>query len=524
MLRQSLTAGAAALLRATPAAAEATAASHGALTGALEAIGTSRGVSTLAVKQRMKSVANIQKITKAMKMVAASKMRSAQANTENSRGIVTPLVRLLGDLPAAEGAKNVYVPVTSDKGLCGGINSTVCKYTRATVKAVNDGAPSEEPSQTLLVVMGEKGRSQLQRDMRDSIYATVADTNKVRVTFPEASAIAEELLKTEFDSARIIYNRFVSAISQKPTIATVLSPDALERTAEAGASIDQYEIEGPDRAELLMDLAEFQLATVLYNSMLENNCSEQSSRMSAMENSTKNAGEMLGKVGVVGGSDAHLQPHPPGLHHDGVDRDYLWCHRPGRLTSVYDLSSSDDEGGGGAAGPSAGPSGASPPQAAPQAPSGSGGSGARDVGAQEESGGGGDAYVGTKPQREALHKRLAPLSPDMATDWQGYHACTSGGCVRDGTYYLPAAIVTAGCEALQSVKRVLEQLGLRPPLWFAEGPLRGQIVRLGFKPNGTRKRESVLPAHFYGTTMRLDLLASYGCCLAVGGGATALAG
>lgn len=80
-----------------------------------------------AVQQRMKSVANIQKITKAMKMVAASKMRAAQANTENSRGIVQPLVRLLGDLPAVEGSKNVFVPITSDKGLCGGINTTVCK-------------------------------------------------------------------------------------------------------------------------------------------------------------------------------------------------------------------------------------------------------------------------------------------------------------------------------------------------------------------------------------------------------------
>lgn len=266
---------------------------HGAVAEALQG---SRSVSTLAVKQRMKSVANIQKITKAMKMVAASKMRSAQASTMNSRGIVQPLVRLLGDLPAAEGFKNVFVPITSDKGLCGGINSTVCKYTRASVKAVADSAAADAPSETLLVVMGEKGRSQLQRDMRNSIYASVADTNKVRVTFPEASAIAEELLKTEFDSARIIYNRFVSAIAQKPTIATVLSPDALERTAEAGAAIDQYEVEGPDRAELLMDLAEFQLAATLYNSMLENNCSEQSSRMSAMENSTKNAGEMLGKL------------------------------------------------------------------------------------------------------------------------------------------------------------------------------------------------------------------------------------
>ena len=96
-----------------------------------------------------------------------------------------------------------------------------------------------------------------------------------------------------------------------PTHAAALPlppPQSLERAAEAGAPIDQYELEGPDRPEMLMDLAEFQLASVLYNCMLENNCSEQSSRMSAMENSTKNAGEMLGKVqrcvgmgGCVGG-------------------------------------------------------------------------------------------------------------------------------------------------------------------------------------------------------------------------------
>ncbi|KAI3424192.1 hypothetical protein D9Q98_009548 [Chlorella vulgaris] len=271
---------------------------QGAVREAVE--GCSRGVSTLAVKQRMKSVGNIQKITKAMKMVAASKMRSATAATENSRGIVQPFLRMLGDMPDTQGAKAVFVPVTSDKGLCGGINSTVCKYTRATVKAVRDGAAAadsgEAAPEMMLVVMGEKGRAQLQRDMRDNIYGTVADTNKVKITFPEASAIAEELLKTEYDTARILYNRFVSAINQKPTIATVLSPDALERAAAEGGAMDSYELEGPDRPEMLMDLAEFQLAATLYNSMMENNCSEQSSRMSAMENSTKNAGEMLGKL------------------------------------------------------------------------------------------------------------------------------------------------------------------------------------------------------------------------------------
>lgn len=251
-----------------------------------------RNVSTLAIQQRMKSVANIQKITKAMKMVAASKMRAAQVATENSRGMAGPMIKLLGDLPNAEGNKNIYVPVTSDKGLCGGINTTVCKYTRASISAEGEA----EGKTNEIIIVGEKGRSQLQRDMRESIVGTIADTQKVRITYALASSIAEDVLKTEYDVTRIIYNRFVSAISYKPTIATVLSPDALEKEAEAGGSLDQYEIEGPDRGELLMDLAEFNLATTLYNCLLESNCSEQSSRMSAMENSTKNAGEMLSKL------------------------------------------------------------------------------------------------------------------------------------------------------------------------------------------------------------------------------------
>ena len=155
--------------------------------------------------------------------------------------------------------------------------------------------------------LGRKGRALLQRDQRDKIYATVADTNKVRITFPMASAVAEEVLKSEYDVVRIIFNRFVSAIAQKPTLATVLSPMALEKEAEAGGAIDQYEIEGPDRAELLQDLAEFQLATTLFSCLLENNCSEQSSRMSAMENSTRECRRDVGQA------DPHVQLHEAGI-------------------------------------------------------------------------------------------------------------------------------------------------------------------------------------------------------------------
>lgn len=254
-------------------------------------LGGTRNASQLAVKQRMRSVQNIQKITKAMKMVAASKLRVAQAATFESRGLIAPLVKLLGDLPAADVEKNLTVPITSDKGLCGGINSTVAKYTRGTIQTFSGEDRTNE-----IVVVGEKGKSQLQRDQRKKFVASITDTQKARITFALASTIADELLKTEYDAARIIFNRFQSAISFLPTIATVLSPDAIEKEVEAGGSLDQYEVEGPDRAELLQNLGELQLASVLYNGMQENNCSEQASRMSAMENSTKNASEILDRL------------------------------------------------------------------------------------------------------------------------------------------------------------------------------------------------------------------------------------
>ena len=139
----------------------------------------------------MKSVGNIQKITKAMKMVAASKMRSAQIATENSRGISAPFIKLLGDLPDAQGDKNIYVPVTTDKGLCGGINTSVCKYTRASMAAEGGEGKTSE-----IFIVGEKGRAQLQRDQRAHIVATVADTGKVKQTYALACSVAEEVLKT----------------------------------------------------------------------------------------------------------------------------------------------------------------------------------------------------------------------------------------------------------------------------------------------------------------------------------------
>ena len=188
---------------------------------------------------------------------------------------------------------NLTVAISSDKGLCGGVNSAVSKYTRAVVAAEAAG----EGKKSTMVVIGEKGRAQLGRGPSAAdIVATVADYGKVRVTFSQVSAIAGLLLAKEYDVCRLVYNRFVSAISYKPTIATILSPDALEKAAEAGGGLDAYEVEGPDRAELLQSMAELQLGAAVYNAFLESFVSEQSARMAAMESSSKNASELISKL------------------------------------------------------------------------------------------------------------------------------------------------------------------------------------------------------------------------------------
>ncbi|GAX85440.1 hypothetical protein CEUSTIGMA_g13654.t1 [Chlamydomonas eustigma] len=256
-----------------------------------------RHASNQAVKMRIRAIKNIGKITKAMKMVAASKMRAAQVAVDNSRGIVDPFYRLFGDYPAVSVNKELTLAITSDKGLCGGLNSSITKHTKTIIK-MSAGEEGSAKEQTIVSV-GDKGRAQLARAEPHLYKLGFADTYKAKVTFSQASTIAEELLKYNPDAVRVIFNKFYSAISFKPTISTILTPSALERQLDdpSGNRLDAYEVESThERSDVLQDLAEFQLAATVYNAMLENNCSESASRMSAMENSTKSAGDMLNKL------------------------------------------------------------------------------------------------------------------------------------------------------------------------------------------------------------------------------------
>ncbi|KAL6515148.1 hypothetical protein OROHE_018780 [Orobanche hederae] len=164
----------------------------------------------------MKSVKNIQKITKAMKMVAASKLRAIQTRAENSRGMWQPFTALLGDMPSVDVKKNVIVTISSDKGLCGGINSTSVKISRALYK-LNAGPEKENK----FVIVGEKAKAQLVRDSKKAIDLSFNELQKNPLNFTQISVVADDILKNvEYDALRIVFNKFQSVVSFLPTTAS----------------------------------------------------------------------------------------------------------------------------------------------------------------------------------------------------------------------------------------------------------------------------------------------------------------
>eukprot|EP00793_Prasinoderma_coloniale_P004697 PRCOL_00000458-RA len=242
------------------------------------------------VKQRMKSVRNVQKITSAMKMVAASKLRQAETKMHGSRGIWMPFYTLFGNPVDAPAEKQLIVPLTSDKGLCGGVNSTIVKYTRALM------ALQSETDSTLLVV-GEKGKAQLERTHGSTIHSTIGDMAKVAITFPQVSAIVDKVLEAgSYEKTHILFNHFVSVITNKPTIATIASPELVAKEKQDELNVYEFE-EGFE--ENMQDLVELQMATTMWNAALENSTAENGARMNAMDSSSKNASEMLDKLTLI---------------------------------------------------------------------------------------------------------------------------------------------------------------------------------------------------------------------------------
>ncbi len=263
------------------------------------------------LKNRIASVKSTRKITKAMQMVAAAKLRRAQDAAEAARpyaerfnGVMASLAASVGDsasaprLLAGTGKDDVHllVVMTAERGLCGGFNSNIVKLARARIAKLKG-----EGKTVKILTVGKKGREQLKRDNGDLFVGHVDLSEVKRLGYNNAQDIARDVLGRfdagEFDVATIFFAKFNSVISQDPTALQVV-PAAYEPTGseEEGAST-LYDYE-PDEEAILADLLPRGVATQIFAALLENAASEQGARMSAMDNATRNAGDMIDKLTI----------------------------------------------------------------------------------------------------------------------------------------------------------------------------------------------------------------------------------
>ena len=261
------------------------------------------------LRNRIGSVKQTQKITSAMKLVAASKLRRAQEQAEASRpfaermsGMLANLGANVADLESAPpllagtGRDQVHLLVvaTADRGLCGGFNSSIARGARNRVRELLEGG-----KEVKLLCVGRKGRDMLRREFGARIVGTIEGVGRRRLEYAEAAAIGARLERMydagEFDVCTIVFNRFRSAISQILTLQQLIpvEPATVDQdTAEVKAV---YEFE-PDEQTILSELLPRNVAVQIYRALVENAASEQGARMTAMDNATRNAGDMIDRL------------------------------------------------------------------------------------------------------------------------------------------------------------------------------------------------------------------------------------
>ncbi|KAG9046919.1 atp3 gamma subunit of the F1 sector of mitochondrial F1F0 ATP synthase [Tulasnella sp. UAMH 9824] len=250
-----------------------------------------RNMATLReIELRLKSVRNIEKITKSMKMIAATKLTKAQRAVNSAKAYGAANAEVFKNSEAAlpeDGGKKLYVVISSDKGLCGGIHSSVSKATRAAVKEDQEKNPD---SNVTVMVVGDKSKAQLSRALPEKLALTFNGVGKDVPTFGDACAIADLILTSgvEFDSVHLVYNKVVSALAFESAIQSVFGEEALKNAP----NFKTYEMED----DATKDLAEFALANAVYAVLVEGHAAEINSRRNAMDNASKNAGDMIGSL------------------------------------------------------------------------------------------------------------------------------------------------------------------------------------------------------------------------------------
>ena len=260
------------------------------------------------LKKRISSVKSTQKITKAMKMVAAAKLRRAQESAERGRpysqkmnNIILNLSSGISDkenapkLLAGTGEDKVHlcVVMTADRGLCGGFNSNIIRKAKSYFQKLSDSG-----KELKIITVGSKGYDQLKRAYKDNIIENISFKESKNANYFDADKVGKILIQKfeqkEFDVCTIFYNQFKNVITQIPQEQQIIP---LKINEEEKSSDENYEFE-PDEDEILGNLLPKNISTQIFKAMLENSASEQGSRMSAMDNATRNAGEMVDKLTI----------------------------------------------------------------------------------------------------------------------------------------------------------------------------------------------------------------------------------
>ena len=260
------------------------------------------------LKKRIASVKSTQKITKAMKMVAAAKLRRAQESAEKGRpysekmnNVILNLSNGISDkenapkLLSGTGQEKTHlcVVMTSDRGLCGGFNSNIIKKAKSYFAKILD-----EGKELKIITVGSKGNDQLKRAYGEKIIENISFKESKNANYFDADKVGKMVIEkfeaSEFDVCTIFYNQFKNVITQIPQAQQIIP---LNNEGEESSSEESYEFE-PDEDEILSNLLPKNISTQIFKAMLENSASEQGSRMSAMDNATRNAGEMVDKLTI----------------------------------------------------------------------------------------------------------------------------------------------------------------------------------------------------------------------------------
>ncbi len=261
------------------------------------------------LKKRITSVKSTQKITKAMKMVAAAKLKRAQDSAEKGRpysekmnNIILNLSSGISDketapkLLSGSGKEQIHlcVVLTSDRGLCGGFNANIIKKAKSYFTKL-----SKEGKELKIITVGSKGNDQLKRVYGNKIIDNISFKNSKNANYFDAEKVGkiiiEKFQKEEFDICTIFYNQFKNVITQIPQAQQIIPLNT--KSDDQNNSEDNYEFE-PDEDEILSNLLPKNISTQIFKAMLENSASEQGARMSAMDNATRNAGEMVDKLTI----------------------------------------------------------------------------------------------------------------------------------------------------------------------------------------------------------------------------------